>query len=203
MANLGRQGAKDAALETQLYRHFDKAGNLLYVGVSLDALYRLGQHKSNAQWFSSIARVTVERFPTRGAALAAERIAIQTERPHHNKHGARPADVITRAEPPVSAPAGLGRPPINLGELKQVMSPDKISYTIDQLSQAIGIGSHYIKAAIAAGKLRALKMPSNTGKTYRTLIRRVDAEQWKADHAEERPGAASRNPATQAGEASP
>ena len=33
---------------THPYRHYDKNGNLLYVGVSLSSLQRLGQHKSNS-----------------------------------------------------------------------------------------------------------------------------------------------------------
>jgi hypothetical protein len=44
-----------------LYRHFDKDGTLLYVGISLSAINRLGQHKDNAHWFSSIKRVEIEQ----------------------------------------------------------------------------------------------------------------------------------------------
>jgi hypothetical protein len=69
---------------TSLYRHFDGAGRLLYVGVSLDAVARLGRHVRFAAWTAEIARVDVERFPTREAALAAERAAIKAERPLHN-----------------------------------------------------------------------------------------------------------------------
>ena len=74
-----------ATAEHQLYRHFDAAGQLLYVGMSVNFSTRLGGHKS-APWFSQIASVTVEHFKTRPEALAAERAAIQAEKPTHNSN---------------------------------------------------------------------------------------------------------------------
>lgn len=74
----------DAPGDFDLYRHFDKAGTLLYVGVSLSTVSRLSQHKRTAHWFSKIARVEVDRFPTREASLAAERQAIHSEHPLFN-----------------------------------------------------------------------------------------------------------------------
>ena len=73
-------------MRTSLYRHFNKAGDLLYVGVSLSALHRLGQHSDHSEWFRSIAKVTIEHFETRSEALNAEREAIGKERPLHNIH---------------------------------------------------------------------------------------------------------------------
>jgi GIY-YIG catalytic domain-containing protein len=72
------------AEECALYRHFDADGTLLYVGISLSALNRLGQHKQNAEWFDKIARVAIEKFPTRAAALEAEHNAIKEEKPLYN-----------------------------------------------------------------------------------------------------------------------
>lgn len=71
---------------TQLYRHFDDQGTLLYVGISFSAIIRLYQHKSS-HWFNSIANVTIENFPTREAAIDAEIMAIQTEEPRFNISG--------------------------------------------------------------------------------------------------------------------
>jgi hypothetical protein len=70
-----------------LYRHFDNAGRLLYVGISLNAFHRLAQHKQHSHWFSRVAHVEIERFPTRMAALLAERAAIRDEKPLHNIAG--------------------------------------------------------------------------------------------------------------------
>lgn len=72
---------------TALYRHFDSAGALLYVGISLNALLRLSQHKT-APWFREIARVEIEWHDTREAAISAESAAIRDEGPRWNKAGA-------------------------------------------------------------------------------------------------------------------
>lgn len=69
---------------TALYRHFDSAGVLLYVGISLGPVNRLQQHKRRSGWFSQIARVDVEWFDSRAAALKAEATAIFQENPLHN-----------------------------------------------------------------------------------------------------------------------
>lgn len=71
-------------VETDLYRHFDASGELLYVGISLSAIGRLAQHKRRASWASQIANVTIETFPTRKEALRAEAQAIVTENPKYN-----------------------------------------------------------------------------------------------------------------------
>ena len=68
---------------TYLYRHFDGKGNLLYVGISVNAFVRLSQHKGSG-WFNSIANVTLEAFPSRDAAIKAEQAAILKEKPQHN-----------------------------------------------------------------------------------------------------------------------
>jgi hypothetical protein len=69
---------------TRLYRHFDAAGQLLYVGISLGVMHRLQQHLASSSWAAAIARVDVQTFCTRAEALHAERLAIESERPLHN-----------------------------------------------------------------------------------------------------------------------
>jgi predicted GIY-YIG superfamily endonuclease len=69
---------------TTLYRYYDAAGALLYVGISKHAIQRLAQHEANKQWQAEIANVRIEHFPDRAAAHAAERAAINTENPAHN-----------------------------------------------------------------------------------------------------------------------
>ena len=69
---------------TDLYRHYDKDDNLLYVGISLSTLQRLGQHKRNARWFDSITRIGIEKCSDRDEALRKEAYAIKTERPVYN-----------------------------------------------------------------------------------------------------------------------
>ena len=72
------------AQRTHLYRHFDKDGRLLYVGISLSALSRLAQHREHRHWFDAIARVEIQSYPTRQAAREAERESIRKERPEYN-----------------------------------------------------------------------------------------------------------------------
>ncbi len=77
---------------TNLYRHFDDCGRLLYVGVYLNAVARLYEHMRRAHWAGYISRVEVERHETREAAKQAERHAIEVERPYwNNVHGLRGA----------------------------------------------------------------------------------------------------------------
>ena len=79
-------------VRTALCRHFDADGALLYVGISLNSVARLAQHKLTAHWFAAIARIEIEWHPTRQSAESAEIVAIQNERPMHNlKHGLPPA----------------------------------------------------------------------------------------------------------------
>jgi hypothetical protein len=74
-----------------LYRHFDASGRLLYVGISLCAVYRLSQHRLKSGWYCDIARVDIERHKSLAHARYAEAMAIRDEKPLHNK--ARPAPI--------------------------------------------------------------------------------------------------------------
>ena len=67
-----------------LYRHFDKDGVLLYVGVSQSALHRLKKHRHVSPWFKSIAKVDLTVYKCKDDALIAERQAIKREKPLHN-----------------------------------------------------------------------------------------------------------------------
>ena len=71
-------------MKTALYRMWGNDGQLLYVGISKSALGRLGQHLTEKSWAADIVNVTIETFPTREQAAAAEVAAIKTEKPLHN-----------------------------------------------------------------------------------------------------------------------
>lgn len=70
---------------TTLYRLYDVDAVLLYVGISWNPGQRftLG-HSLDKPWWADVAHTTLEHFPTRAAALVAERAAIVAERPLHN-----------------------------------------------------------------------------------------------------------------------
>jgi predicted DNA-binding transcriptional regulator AlpA len=87
----GRELLEEGSRFTALYRHFNKEGRLLYVGVSLTAIKRLVEHRNGCAWYRQIARIEVEWFDTRDEALAAEAEAIRTEKPRHNSQSGQKA----------------------------------------------------------------------------------------------------------------
>lgn len=68
-----------------LYRHFNAAGALLYVGITRNVRLRNNAHNHASLWWSEVSSTTVEELPTRNDALLAEEIAIKAERPIHNE----------------------------------------------------------------------------------------------------------------------
>lgn len=67
-----------------VYRFFDEAGALLYVGVSKSLPNRLMQHDRDKPWWRDVVRVEVEHFASRTEALEAEADAIMAEMPFWN-----------------------------------------------------------------------------------------------------------------------
>lgn len=95
---------------TTLYRFFDAAGRLLYVGISSQPFARLMQHREDKPWWSDIASTKLEHFGDRALALAAELAAIKAENPLHNIAGRS-----CEGAPPVSSAESTGSeaaPPI-------------------------------------------------------------------------------------------
>jgi hypothetical protein len=68
-----------------LYRHYDAAGDLLYVGMSLHVWSRQMAHLQKAAWANSIYQIVIEPFGSREELIEAEAIAIKTEYPRYNK----------------------------------------------------------------------------------------------------------------------
>lgn len=69
---------------TALYKHYNEAADLLYVGISVRPGERLSEHLAGSHWADEIAHVSLEWFATREDAEKAERIAIRDESPWHN-----------------------------------------------------------------------------------------------------------------------
>lgn len=68
---------------SSVYRVFDIEGVLLYVGMALCPPNRISAHRRKP-WGHRIAYYSVEWFPDRETAKAAERAAIAREDPVHN-----------------------------------------------------------------------------------------------------------------------
>lgn len=73
-----------AERRTTLYRFYDVADRLLYVGITGRHVVRWVQHSGDKQWWPEVSRVSVEHHPDRQSALDAERAAIQSESPAYN-----------------------------------------------------------------------------------------------------------------------
>lgn len=90
--------------QTALYRHFGSNSELLYVGISINAFFRLHQHGKGARWVNKITIMTIENFSTREEALAAEETAIREEKPKynivHNGKQEREARAARNVKPP-------------------------------------------------------------------------------------------------------
>jgi predicted GIY-YIG superfamily endonuclease len=76
---------------TALYRWWDAADLLLYIGISDELAERVKGHVKGSSWMDFAVRSTIERHPTRSAALDAEETAIKAERPLFNhQHNSTP-----------------------------------------------------------------------------------------------------------------
>lgn len=85
-----------------LYLFYDIDGNLLYVGISLSAVARASQHRSNAAWWRRVARMDVVHCVSRRHAAELERATIMGRRPMYN--------VVYNSDPPTpDAPICRGR----------------------------------------------------------------------------------------------
>jgi excisionase family DNA binding protein len=78
-------------MTTTLYRIYGEASALLYVGITDNYDSRMRQHSEKA-WWSDVRRIDALDFTERAEASSAEKLAIQTEGPLHNKvHSIAPA----------------------------------------------------------------------------------------------------------------
>ena len=82
-----------------LYRFFSADGQLLYIGISLNAATRADDHRRHQPWWPDAARMDVEHLGdvSRVEAERVERQAIERESPLHNvrhNHGAVPSQLM-------------------------------------------------------------------------------------------------------------
>lgn len=74
----------EAPEPTALYRLYDGANTLLYVGVSNDPKRRSWSHRAGKHWWKEVARHSIEWLDDKAHALDAEREAITRETPKYN-----------------------------------------------------------------------------------------------------------------------
>lgn len=66
-----------------LYRHYNDNGELLYIGISINAFSRYSQHKKR-KFHKEIALMKIQKCSSREEALRLEKKAIIREKPIHN-----------------------------------------------------------------------------------------------------------------------
>lgn len=69
-----------------VYRCFDAAGRLLYVGCTVELTARKRGHELQSAWWSEVAEIRTEAFSDITKAHIAEARAIRSEQPLYNKH---------------------------------------------------------------------------------------------------------------------
>lgn len=86
LARLGaRRQIQGHVTEHVLYRFYDVYERLLYIGITSDPRSRFGQHRASKDWWGDVAVRELTYLPSREALEEAERDAIRTEKPRHNK----------------------------------------------------------------------------------------------------------------------
>lgn len=67
-----------------LYRFYDRAGELLYVGITNNPPRRFGDHRQGKDWWAQVGSIDMEHHSSRDELRAAERHAIAREAPLYN-----------------------------------------------------------------------------------------------------------------------
>lgn len=91
--------------QTALYRLYGDRG-LLYVGIAFNPEARFYGHATDKIWWHEVTSREIEWFPTRDAALGAETLAVERERPLYNI--SKQASGVT-PEAPLLSPAVAAR----------------------------------------------------------------------------------------------
>lgn len=71
-----------------LYRLYDAAGRLLYIGITWNPKERWKRHRKERPWWGDVRVAAVECHATEYEALTEELAAIKADRPIHNRRGA-------------------------------------------------------------------------------------------------------------------
>ncbi|WP_205327017.1 GIY-YIG nuclease family protein [Glycomyces sp. YM15] len=82
-----------------VYRCFDAAGDLLYVGMTKDLQQRMKAHQARSRWWDEFDHCAEAQFIGRRAAAIAEALAIRDEAPKFNRRGVITEWATVRVEP--------------------------------------------------------------------------------------------------------
>jgi excisionase family DNA binding protein len=141
-----------------LYRHFDSSNNLLYVGISINAVSRLSQHKQASHWFDEIVRIEIQKLPDRETALEAERKAISEERPLHNIQ--RPSPKQAKRAKDKAQQNAINSKKDLLGRIVQ-FNP---MYSIAEVAEVLKITEAKVRLLVSENKIGWIKTGERSGR---------------------------------------
>ena len=116
---------------TALYRLYDANDVLLYLGISFDPDVRWTQHQSDKHWAHQVVRRTVEWYPNRIAALAAEEAATAVEKPLHDSSWRK----------------------TKIGDRPAWLNPEGQQSVVNALSEEIEQGRHWVGRVLMSGEV--------------------------------------------------
>ena len=163
-------------MTTQLYRHFDKNNNLLYVGISLSTFNRLSQHKDHSGWFYGITNVTIEHFPTREEALAAERKAIKSEAPKFNIAMRKTMAEIEKEEREQKRITQLAM--AEKFKLVQRYVEHQLAYKLIDVRQILNITSNELNRHVAEGRLSTFEVEGRMSTKTNQIMMKTMVSGW-------------------------
>jgi predicted GIY-YIG superfamily endonuclease len=151
--------------KTVLYRVFDTEGALIYAGISLQFFARLQQHKNYSPWFEKMSSVTVERFETRGEAIAAEAKAIAEENPKMNIMKPRSKEIEKlKKELELELERDYAKKiEDSRRELTEQVVKFKLIYSLDEAAEALHIQRKSLRALVEKGILGTVTLPPKEG----------------------------------------
>lgn len=113
-------------MKTAVYRHYDEAGRLLYIGMTANPYQRSTEHARLNTDFCGVARIEIEWHKSRHKAAEAERRAIKAEAPKYNvlhNSKAPPAPPNTIADRIASSREKAGLSKADLARIVDVSAP--------------------------------------------------------------------------------
>jgi predicted GIY-YIG superfamily endonuclease len=154
-----------------LYRHFNKEGKLLYVGITNRVGRRIKDHVKTSGWFERVKSITLESFDTREDVVQAEIKAIKTENPEYNKqHKQTPRDFHKKNKSLDSGPAvavGFKDQSVDVLLRRLVIQP---VYTLKEVSALFGFnGDTMARRLIEWGDIGFIQVKNPRSRTGRMM----------------------------------
>jgi hypothetical protein len=169
------------AKPTTLYRLYDAAGVLLYVGVATNPGGRLKDHAKGKPWWPDVADVRVELYGTTKDTAQAERTAVRAENPKHN---------VVRFKPPKPPQAAQAKTAAGAAQAKTSVSTSRATGP-DNASPPLRHWRHRRRARPPRPDGRAMASPRQAASARPTPVRRTGLVR-RHDRAMDRPAAEGR-----------